>query len=325
MRRIAWLCVLAACVLSFAASIRAAAGEKKPVIAGIIFMEDTFFRLCNLGMKDAAAAAGCEFLEGNSNNRPEKEIQLIDTYATRKVDAICIAPVSETASLKALENAAAKGIKISLWGTPSAYRDRAPYVESSPHAFGVTAGKAARKFIQEKLGGKAKIAILAFASLIPEESNARRNGFMEQLADLPGVKLVAEQDAWLPEAALKKANDILTANPDLNLIYGANEGGTTGATLAVKAANRAGKCYVFGIDANEQILEALKSPDNILQASVSDLPYDIGRKAVENAVALIKGEKVDMYTSFNGILLSRDDQAGLKVYEENFKKLIGRE
>lgn len=303
----------------------ARAGEKKIVIAGIIFMEDTFFRLCNLGMKDAALAAGCEYMEGNSNNRPEKEISLVDTYVARRVDAICIAPVSETASLKAMENAAAKGVKISLYGTPSAYRDRAPYVESSPHKFGIAAGRAARKFILEKLDGKAKIGILAFASLIPEESNARRNGFMEQLEDLPGVELVAEQDAWLPEAALKKASDILTANPDLDIIYGANEGGTIGSVLAVKAKNRAGKTYVFGIDANEQILEALKSDENILQATVSDLPYELGKKAVENALALIRGEPVDMYTSFNGILLSRDRQDEIVAYEEDFKKLIGRE
>ncbi len=301
------------------------AGEKKTVIAGIIFMEDTFFRLCNYGMKDAALAAGCEYLEGNSNNRPEKEISLVDTYVARRVDAICIAPVSETASLKAMENAAAKGVKISLYGTPSAYRDRAPYVESSPYKFGVAAGRAARKFITEKLNGKAKIGILAFASLIPEESNARRNGFMEQLRDLPGVELVAEQDAWLPEAALKKANDILTANPDLDILYGANEGGTVGAVLAVKATNRVGKCHVFGIDANEQIFEALKSPDNILQATVSDLPYELGKKAVENALALIRGEKVDMYTEFNGILLTRERPDEILSYEENFKKLIGRD
>ncbi|MCC8180416.1 MAG: ATP-dependent Clp protease proteolytic subunit, partial [Planctomycetes bacterium] len=71
--------IAAICLVTMFAAAPAAktqAGEKKPVIAGIIFMEDTFFRLCNLGMKDAAVAAGCEYLEGNSNNRPEKEISL---------------------------------------------------------------------------------------------------------------------------------------------------------------------------------------------------------------------------------------------------------
>ena len=34
---------------------------------------------------------------------------------------------------------------------------------------------------------------------------------------------------------------MLTANPDINLLWGANEGGTIGATMAVKNAGLAGK------------------------------------------------------------------------------------
>ena len=114
--------------------------------------------------------------------------------------------------------------------------------------------EAAARYIKEKLGGKAKIAILAYKSQVPEQSNARTDGFKDALKDLPGVEIVAEQDAWLAEMATKKAGDILTAHPDLDMIWAANEGGTVGSVLAVKNAGKAGKVAVFGTDVSEQLL-----------------------------------------------------------------------
>ena len=66
---------------------------EKPKIAGIVFQEDQFFRLILFGMRDAAEAAGAEFLEANSLNKPDKEIQLINTYIARGIDAIVISQI----------------------------------------------------------------------------------------------------------------------------------------------------------------------------------------------------------------------------------------
>jgi sugar transport system substrate-binding protein len=296
------------------------AASGRPRLAGIVFQEDQFFRMVLFGMRDAAKKADVELLEANSNNKPDKEIELVNTYVARKVDAILISPWSKKSSAPALKNAHDKGIKIICHNTPVEGDFPVAYIECSPTDLGQQTGKAAKKFIEEKLGGKAKIAILAFKSQVPEQSDARVNGFKKEVTQLPGVEIVAEQDAWLPEMAVKKAGDILTANPDINILYSANEGGTVGCVLAVKNANKAGKISVFGTDVSEQLISFLQSPDDILQTITAQRPVEVGRLAVEAAVKALKGEPVEKVKYLTGTCLSRTDLQGVKAYAAQLKE-----
>ena len=80
----------------------------KKRIAGIVFQEDQFFRLVLFGMRDAAKKNDIQLLEANSANKPDKEVQLINTYIANNVDAIAIAPLSAKSSVSALERARQK-------------------------------------------------------------------------------------------------------------------------------------------------------------------------------------------------------------------------
>jgi ABC-type sugar transport system substrate-binding protein len=149
----------------------------------------------------------------------------------------------------------------------------------------------------------------------------RVGGFKEEIRKLSGVTIVAEQDAWLAEQAVKKAGDILTAHPDLGIIWAANEGGTVGSVMAVKNANKGGKVAVFGTDTGEQIADFLLSDDNILQAVTGQRPFEIGSVAVESALKALKGEQVTKTVSLPGSLLSRQDPDGVRKFKERLKEL----
>lgn len=318
-RGLVWAALVAALLLG-------GCGPQSPPkmrFAGIVFQEDQFFRMVLFGMRQAAREHGIELLEGNSNNHPEKEIELVNTYAAQKVDAIIISPLSKTGSVAALKQAKQKGIVIIANNTPISGDAHSSYIESDAYDLGVQTGAKAREYIQKKLGGKARVAIVEFKSLVPEQSNARTNGFKSQIQDLPGVQIVADQDAWLPEKAVAKVSDILTAHPDVNLIWSANEGGTVGSVLAVKNAGLAGKVVVFGTDASEQLVGFLLSPDNILQAITSQRPVESGRMAVEFALKVKNGQPVPKVVSMKGILLSRDDVAGVQAFEKKLKEWTG--
>jgi sugar transport system substrate-binding protein len=297
-------------------------GKDRLKIAGIVFQEDQFFRLVQFGMKDAAAKAGVELLVANSDNKPDKEVQLVNTYIARGVDAVAISPLSATASLAALKRLHEKGIHVVVYNGAVKDPSVAASVESSQEDLGRQTGAAARRYIEEKLGGKAKVALLAFKSLLPEQSNGRSNGFRGEIAKLPGVEIVAEQDAWLAEAAIKRVGDILTAHPDVQVIWSANEGGTVGAAMAVKNSGRAGKVAVFGTDTSDQLADALLSDDGILQAVTGQQPFRIGAQAVETAVKAARGEPVEAYAALPGVLLSREDPAKVRSFKEDLKKLM---
>ena len=314
--------------LAFAALVAGCGGAqeapetKKPKIAGIVFQEDQFFRLIQFGMQDAADRAGVELLRANSANKPDKEIQLVNTYIARGVDAIVISPLSAKASATALERARSKGIAVVTYNTTVEGDIPVSYVESDQADLGRQTGLVARRYIEEKLGGKAKIATLAFKSQLAEQSDARRNGFVDVVGRLPGVEFVAEQDAWLPEMAIKKAGDILTANPDIDIIWSANEGGTVGSVMAVKNAGKQGEVVVFGTDASEQLVEFALSDDGILQAITTQTPFELGVKSVELAVAALRGQQVEAKVVMDGVLIAREDPEGVRAFGQRMKELI---
>ena len=295
--------------------------EPRKRIAGIVLQEDQFFRLVLFGMRDAAKKHGVELLEANSNNKPDKEVQLINTYIANKVDAIAIAPLSAKSSVSALERAREKGIPVIIYNLTLESDLVAASIGSDQFDIGASTGKAARAYIESKLGGKAKIAILAFQSQLPEQSSMRTNGFKSEVTKLPGVTIVSEQDAWLTEQAVKKVGDILTANPDIRVIWSANEGGTVGAVMAVKNAGKAGKIAVFGTDTSEQLAGFLLDDANILQAITGQRPFEIGSMAVESAVKVLKGEKVEKNVSLPGVLLTREKPDEVKQFKERLTEL----
>jgi ABC-type sugar transport system substrate-binding protein len=290
------------------------------VIAGIVFQQDQFFRTIQFGMEAAAKQEGAQLLEANSNNNPEAEQSLINTYISRKVNAIVISPLSKTASASGLNRAAAAGIKIVTYNSTIAGSTPVAFVNSSQEDLGRTTGTAAAAFIKEKLGGKATIAILQFKALVPEQSAARVGGFLETVKAGGDVKVVADQDAWLAEKAVSVANDILTAHPEVNVIFAANEGGTVGAVQAVRNAGKAGKVFVFGTDGSQQLVNFLLSDDDILQAVTAQQPFKIGYEAVEMAVAALDGKPVDQTMIVPGTGLRRDDPAGVKAFGQDLQK-----
>ena len=296
--------------------------KKKLKIAGIVFQEDQFFRLIQFGMQDAADKAGVELLLANSANKPDKEIQLVNTYIARGVDAIVISPLSAKASATALQRAKDAGISVVTYNTTVEGAIPVTYIESDQGDLGRQTGLVARRYIEEQLGGQAKIATLAFKSQLAEQSDARRNGFVEVVGQLPGVEFVAEQDAWLPEMALKKAGDILTAHPEIDIIWSANEGGTVGSVMAVKNAGREGKVVVFGTDASQQLVEFMLAEDNILQALTTQTPFELGTKAMELAIAALKGQDVAAKVVMDGVLVARQDPEGVRAFGGRLADLI---
>lgn len=290
-------------------------------IAGMVFQEDQFFRLVLFGMRDAAARSGVELLEANSAGRPDKEIQLINTYIASEVNAIVISPLSAKASVSALSRAREKGIVIVTYNTTVEGTIPTAYIESDQADLGRSTGRAAREYIEKHLGGRAKIAILAFQSQAPEQSMARVGGFKEEVTRLPGVSIVAEQDAWLAEQAVRKGGDILTANPGVTILWAANEGGTVGAVMAVKNAGKAGNVMVFGTDTGEQLADFLLSDDGILQAITGQRPFEIGSLAVESAVRAVRGEAPASRVSLPGLLLSRNNPAEVRAFKDRLREL----
>jgi len=295
------------------------AGGKK--IAAILMQEDQFFRLNELGMRDAAKKHNVQLLTGSAAGALDKEINLVDTYAGQGVDAIIVSPLNPKGSAAALKRAADKGVKIVTYNNSLDSPFVAGGLKSDDVALGASTGKVTREFITKKLGGKAKVAVLQYVALLADVGKLRPQGFKNEMKKLPGAQIVAEQDAWLAPEAERVATALLNAHPDLNIIWCANEGATVGATTAVKNAGKTGKVFVFGTDISDQLAGFLLSPDNILQAVTGQKPYEMGVGAMEAAVAATSGGKVEKLRIVPGELYSRDNATPIRAFQAQVKAL----
>jgi sugar transport system substrate-binding protein len=296
-------------------------GSSRHKVAAVLMAQDQFFRLNEFGMKDAADRLKVELLVGVADDKPDKEISLIDTYIEQRVNAILVSPFSAVGSIEALKRASAEGIKIVAYNLSIDKGFESANIESNQFDLGASTGRAFAKYVRARLGGKAKIALIGFASHLPEQGGARLKGFQSILKDLPGVSVVAEQDAWEAGRAATAMESVLLAHPDIDAVWAANEGGTVGAVTAVRSTGKAGKVAVFGTDMSQQLADFLLADDDVLKAVTGQQPFEMGSLAVETAVKVLDGQPVEKKLLLPGILFTREEPEAVRTYQRRLVEL----
>jgi ribose transport system substrate-binding protein len=85
---------------------------------------------------------------------------------------------------------------------------------------------------------------------------------------------------------LQVTENILSAYPDLDGIFAANELGLIGAAEAVRGLDKAGEIVIVGWDASPEEVSTLT--EGVVSALVVQNPYDMGYKGVEAAIRIIR-------------------------------------
>jgi len=262
---------------------------------GLVMLQgDTYFQGIQSGAEEAAKADGNEVVTGLSNNDPATENQVVQNMIQAKVDAILIQPTGDEASAATVKAIKDAGIPVICYGncTPP-LTDTAGFdgiIQSDNTALGTGTGEAAAKYAKDKLGGTINLAILNCD--IASACKLRKSGFLEAMtAAGVTVNTVTDQEAYLTDKAQPVATDIMTAHPDVTMFWASNEGGTTGAALAVQASGK--KIPVFGTDISKQLAQFVIAPDDVLQATTGQDPVGTAQGAYEMAKKAIAGEKND--------------------------------
>jgi ribose transport system substrate-binding protein len=144
--------------------------------------------------------------------------------------------------------------------------------------------------IAKKLGKKGgKVAFIPFqAGTVTNDQ--RTQGFKQGMKKHPELKLVATQSSQSDvNTGLRVTQDILTANPDLDAIFAANEPGVIGASQAVKQAGKTGKIAIVGWDAAPDEVKGVQS--GAITALVVQNPFRMGYDAVNAIVSRIREGK----------------------------------
>lgn len=318
------LCIIMALTLILTACAKAAEPTKESAteftVAGVVFQDDQFMKTMVQGYTDAGAKYGVKVVTANTGNDQAKEAELIQTYIAQKVSGIAIAPLSQDASIPNLKEAASKGIHVAI--TNMNLKGDSSFLAGGYTSDDATNGKIvgtkAAEFIKANLTGAVNVGQVDFDDQIPEQSKARWSGFFAGL-DEAGVTYakVATVSSHVQDDAITKVSDMLTAHPEINVIWACNDGSTIGAAMAVKAAGLAGKVFVFGYDGGDQQTSMVLSGDNILIGVVAQDPYTQGYKAVESLALTLLGKPnpdAGKITVVPGTYLSVDDPAAVQKW-----------
>ena len=294
--------------------------QDKPVIGAILFSRDSFFQSIQAGMQAAADEAGAELLVNIHEHDIAEETRLIEDYVARGVDAILITPESVDASVPALQAAAEAGVVIVCYNTCVNEEAQQAFVsafyETDQASLGYQTGEYLASWLAENGIDEANIGI-AQCDFV-EACQRRGAGFRQALTDA-GVTYneVANQEGYQPDVATSVGETMLQANPNINILWAENEGGTIGLALAVDSMGLAGQVFVFGTDISPQLADMLLSDDNILQAVTGQSPEAMGANAVNAALDVVNGGEPAGYNIVPNAFFSRSDLEAVQAYVDS--------
>lgn len=244
------------------------------------------------------------FAQGASGTDDEGEIAAIESMITQGVQAIAITPTSPNVQ-DALQKAVDGGIKVILIDNDIPDWDGKTSVVATDNLAG---GELAGAWLADNLPKDAKIAVLQGVLGNPSLDD-RVTGMKQALGD--AAEVVAETPTDCDQTkGLDAAQDILTANPDLDAIYAACGPPLLGALEAVDSAGQAGKLITVGFDASPDELAAIA--DGTESASVAQFPDKMGSMGVQAAFDALNGEDVPPSIDTGTEMVTPDNVADFK-------------
>lgn len=287
-----------------------AAGDQPTIAFVLKTLNNPFFIDMQKGAEDAAQKLGVKLTVQAAEREVdvEKQMQIIENLIQSKVAALCVTPSGSKEVVPAIVKANKAGIPVLIVDTrvhqetlQAAGGKIAGFVGSD----NLEGGRVAGEFVAKKLGGKGKVAILEG---IPghETGDSRLKGFREVIARYQEIQIVSSQTAnWERDQGYNVFQNMLQANPDIQALFACSDLMALGALEAIAAAGKTGKIVVVGFDAFSEARDAVNK--GTMDATVAQSPYEMGKTAVENAVKVLKGEKIQEDISLGVELVSKEN------------------
>lgn len=218
------------------------------------------------------------------------QVNLLQNFVQQGVDGLVYAATDAKVLYQVTKSAKQQGVTVVNIDSGTN-----PQPEDVP-VFATDNVAAARKvpdLLAEELGEDGgEVAFIPFQQGT-STNEQREKGFKEGMEQHPELELVAQQSSQSDyNTALRVTEDILTANPNLDAIFAANEPGVLGAAEAVRKAGKAGEIVIVGWDASPEEIKGVK--DGVISSLVVQNPFRMGYDGVNAAVSMIReGTDVD--------------------------------
>jgi len=300
-------------VLTVSLGSFAATGDKKTIGLVNINLQAIFFNQIYDGAKKAAQENNVNLVHIDSRSKITTQINGIENLIQEKVDAIILVAVDVDAVLPVIEDAKKVGIPTISIDAKVKVPPAVGFIGVNNYGAGVQLGEFTVNYIKENMGGKAKIGIIGALGWYIQ--NLRRDGFIKAVQKEEGIEIVGTVDGNnVQEVAMAAAENLVTANPDMDIIYATGEPALIGAVAAVKSGGYEGKIKIIGWDLHKQVIQGID--EGFVVGVVQQNPYEEGYQSVLASLKLIAGEEIPEETLIPITIVTKEN---VDKYRETFK------
>jgi fructose transport system substrate-binding protein len=310
----ACLVTTVACSSSGSNTDTAAAGAGGgSVTIGIVELnlDNPFFGTLEKATESAATAKGWKVMKAEAKVAGDSATQVaaIENMIAQNVKAIVLDPANATALNNVVKRARDKGIFVV---TVNATLSPAETADATFATDNVVAGELIGKWAKAKAPANPRIALLDY-DLSDGPAKGRHDGFLAGYGITLNDPAVA--GSGLTKGSIdtgqKAMENLLSANPDINVVYTINEPVARGAATALKNKG-SNNALVVSVDGACSGVQYVK--DGVIGATAMQFPDKMGAMAVDSIDAFLKnGTKPAKVLNDSGSTLITDSPvAGLE-------------
>jgi ribose transport system substrate-binding protein len=263
-----------------------------------------FFNQMNEGAQQSADESGVELTIFNANDDPVQQNQAVQNFVQQGFDAVIVVAIDVEGIKPAIQQAAGAGLKVIA---VDAIVDD-PAVNVQVGVDNAAAGKQIGDFVNsyaEDNGIQPSIGVVgALNSYI---QNLRKDSFDETVTTA-GAQVVQTVDGKnTQEGAATAAENLLTAQPGMNIVYATGEPALLGTVAAVQSNGAANRLKVFGWDLTKQAIDGIDA--GFVAGVVQQDPKTEGSDAVKAAKSLVDGQQVSAKIDVPVTIVTKDNVA----------------
>ncbi|MCR5893995.1 MULTISPECIES: ABC transporter substrate-binding protein [Burkholderia] len=308
------LLAASACVFAVCSSGAYAAGGEIAVIAKTV--NSNYWQNVQKGAKAALGGAKgytMTFQGPAAESDISGQVNMVDNAVTRHVAGIVLAPSDPDALVPAIKKAWEAHIPVVLIDSEIADAGK-PYYQAFLSTDNEKAGALCAKALIDRVGQSGKIAIMSYVPGAGSEVS-RVGGFRKYIESHSKLQVVGPYYSQSQMAtALNQTTDVLSANPDLKGIFGANEPTAVGMGRALKQSGKAGKVVAIGFDGNEDLQGFVR--DGTVQAIAVQGSWQMGNQGVRTALDVIERKPAPKLIDTGVVMVDKqnlDSQAAKNV------------
>ncbi|WP_196250785.1 substrate-binding domain-containing protein [Cellulomonas sp. JZ18] len=263
---------------------------KDPLTIGysVYDLQNPYWQSYAAGVEAGAEAAGVDVVVVDQKSDQQQQVSGSLDLINQGISGLIVTPVQPSALPSTIDAAHAAKIPVVIADIGTA-GDYDGYVLSNNY----NGGEQAAQHVIDELGdvpGPHKVGVIELhaGSVVGEERVA---GFVDTLSEDDNFEIVSSLDGNdTVDGGFAAAQDMLSANPDLSVIYAANDDSAIGAQRAMETAGKsvADGFMLIGFDGADGALDLIEQ--GLMSATVAQDPYGQGVKAVETVLALLEGE-----------------------------------